>query len=51
MVSISSYIMLPIVASLIVAAEAGFAPRDAPELPEGFCPKTTGTITSTTGGV
>jgi len=50
MVAFSSYFMLPIAASLIFSAEAGYAPNDAPELPKGFCPKSTGTITSTTGG-
>jgi hypothetical protein len=30
--------------------QAGYAPREKPKLPEGFCPKSTGTVTDTTGG-
>ncbi|KAL7481092.1 hypothetical protein ACHAW6_006776, partial [Cyclotella cf. meneghiniana] len=29
--------------------ECGYAPDKSPELPDGFCPKETGTVTATTG--
>jgi hypothetical protein len=32
------------------AAGAGYAPKEKPNLPAGFCPKGTGTVTDTTGG-
>lgn len=35
---------------LLRAAEAGYAPKEKPKLPVGFCPKGTGTVTDTTGG-
>eukprot|EP00804_Cyclotella_cryptica_P006475 CCRYP_012771-RA/>CCRYP_012771-RA protein AED:0.03 eAED:0.03 QI:202/1/1/1/0/0/5/3657/102 len=31
------------------AGECGYAPDKSPELPDGFCPKETGTVTATTG--
>ena len=34
----------------IGVAKAGYAPKESPKLPEGFCPKETGTVTATTGG-
>mmetsp|Transcript_23944 Transcript_23944/g.40680 ORF Transcript_23944/g.40680 Transcript_23944/m.40680 type:complete len:94 (+) Transcript_23944:146-427(+) len=34
---------------LLHAVQAGRAPDEAPKLPEGFCPKATGTATATTG--
>jgi hypothetical protein len=34
----------------IGAAQGGYAPKESPKLPEGFCPKETGTVTATTGG-
>lgn len=34
----------------IGVAQAGYAPKESPKLPEGFCPKETGTVTATTGG-
>ncbi len=36
--------------TLLRAAEAGYAPKEKPNLPAGFCPKGTGTVTDTTGG-
>ena len=35
---------------IIGLAQGGYAPKESPKLPEGFCPKETGTITATTGG-
>ena len=32
------------------AIQSGYAPQNAPELPDGFCPPDTGDITATTGG-
>eukprot|EP00579_Thalassiosira_antarctica_P000776 CAMPEP_0201867330 /NCGR_PEP_ID=MMETSP0902-20130614/1596_1 /ASSEMBLY_ACC=CAM_ASM_000551 /TAXON_ID=420261 /ORGANISM="Thalassiosira antarctica, Strain CCMP982" /LENGTH=91 /DNA_ID=CAMNT_0048392469 /DNA_START=38 /DNA_END=316 /DNA_ORIENTATION=+ len=37
------------VASILACAQAGYAPKDAPKLPAGFCPSATGMATSTTG--
>ena len=31
-------------------AQGGYAPKESPKLPDGFCPKETGTVTATTGG-
>ncbi|GAX14466.1 hypothetical protein FisN_11Hh073 [Fistulifera solaris] len=42
LVFISLFFIVPFV-------NAGMAPKDAPQLPAGFCPKATGTITATTG--
>mmetsp|Transcript_28004 Transcript_28004/g.51654 ORF Transcript_28004/g.51654 Transcript_28004/m.51654 type:complete len:92 (-) Transcript_28004:277-552(-) len=41
--------ILCIVASILACAQAGYAPKDAPKLPAGFCPSATGMATSTTG--
>mmetsp|Transcript_26939 Transcript_26939/g.42257 ORF Transcript_26939/g.42257 Transcript_26939/m.42257 type:complete len:86 (-) Transcript_26939:88-345(-) len=30
-------------------AQGGYAPKESPKLPDGFCPKETGTVTATTG--
>ena len=44
---------IPVIAHLLLilgTAQGGYAPRESPKLPDGFCPKETGTITETTGG-
>ncbi|KAL7506984.1 hypothetical protein ACHAXN_005010 [Cyclotella atomus] len=33
----------------LLKVESGYAPDKAPKLPDGFCPKSTGTVTATTG--
>lgn len=50
-----SYSSSTVVAIIICFAlqrfiHAGYAPSEKPKLPEGFCPKSTGTVTDTTGG-
>ncbi|KAL3786617.1 hypothetical protein ACHAW5_007747 [Stephanodiscus triporus] len=51
MVSLAMPLLRAAVASsiLLLSSQAGYAPKDAPRLPEGFCPKGTGTVTDTTG--
>ncbi|KAL7551492.1 hypothetical protein ACHAWF_014685 [Thalassiosira exigua] len=49
------YSSAPLISAVFVAhfvscAFAGYAPKDAPKLPEGFCPPETGAVTATTGG-
>ena len=44
---------IPVIAHLLAMicnVQGGYAPRESPKLPDGFCPKETGTITETTGG-
>lgn len=43
-------LLLALLALLASPARAGYAPRDAPDLPEGWCPPETGAATATTGG-
>jgi hypothetical protein len=52
MVSLSTITLRAAIACSILlrAAEAGYAPKEKPKLPAGFCPKGTGTVTDTTGG-
>lgn len=52
MVSLAMRLLRAAVASstLLLSSQAGYAPKDAPRLPEGFCPMGTGTVTDTTGG-
>ena len=38
-------IALLVYCSLLVSCRAGYAPKDAPKLPEGFCPSDTGDVT------
>ena len=48
-----SQMKIPVIAHLLLilgTAQGGYAPRESPKLPDGFCPKETGTITETTGG-
>lgn len=42
-------VSLVTVGCAVPLARAGMAPKDAPNLPEGFCPKATGVATATTG--
>ena len=49
----SSQMKIPVIAHLLAMicnVQGGYAPRESPKLPDGFCPKETGTITETTGG-
>jgi len=39
-----------IILATIGVAKGGYAPKESPKLPDGFCPKETGTATATTGG-
>ena len=39
-----------IILATIGVAQGGYAPKESPKLPDGFCPKETGTATATTGG-
>lgn len=43
------YCLIALLAT-IGAARGGYAPKESPKLPDGFCPKETGTATATTGG-
>ncbi|KAK1734828.1 hypothetical protein QTG54_014701 [Skeletonema marinoi] len=38
-----------IILATIGVAKGGYAPKESPKLPDGFCPKETGTATATTG--
>jgi len=37
--------------AMIADVQGGYAPKESPKLPDGFCPKETGTVTATTGGM
>ena len=41
--------LLIVVGGAIPSAQAGMAPKNAPDLPPDFCPKATGVATATTG--
>lgn len=43
-------VLIALFAIIIGVAQGGYAPKESPKLPDGFCPKETGTVTATTGG-
>ena len=44
-----SILAVAVLVALSRPIAAGYAPDKAPKLPDGFCPKETGTATATTG--
>mmetsp|Transcript_25549 Transcript_25549/g.55846 ORF Transcript_25549/g.55846 Transcript_25549/m.55846 type:complete len:104 (+) Transcript_25549:123-434(+) len=41
--------VLSLASPIAIGVNAGMAPNTTPDLPEGFCPKSTGVATATTG--